>query len=267
MRLRVLTFNLMGVRHGWFEERRTATLAGLKGCRPDVVCFQEATILRHQTSEHLSFYHQAKELGSSISLNHVAFTPYGNPIKEITDDEGGIAIVAKFPIVEVRSRQLVPGPDEKGDARVALFLSFETKSGNFHIINAHLSWRPEEAATRFAQMKVIQEELARCRLADRSVRAILCGDLNATEDEPSILGLRDFLHDSYRIMHPEVKGFTWESRNPLTAHSNLADRRVDYILCTKEAKILSSEIVLDQAAPVFPSDHFGVLTELEWEGI
>jgi endonuclease/exonuclease/phosphatase family metal-dependent hydrolase len=54
----------------------------------------------------------------------------------------------------------------------------------------------------------------------------------------------------------------------VTANGSVASRRVDYILVTQaSAHVLASRVVLDRPGHadgvLWPSDHYGVLTEVE----
>jgi endonuclease/exonuclease/phosphatase family metal-dependent hydrolase len=147
--------------------------------------------------------------------------------------------------------------------RVAMFATLASPSGLLEVATTHLSWRPEENEVRLIQAGMMLQEFLANRDSPRAGRVLL-GDLNATEDEPAIRLLTEHFRDAYRTVHPGEPGLTWDNRNPLTRDWNLPDRRIDYILCTRETRIRSCDVVLKDPSPDYPSDHCGVFANLEW---
>jgi endonuclease/exonuclease/phosphatase family metal-dependent hydrolase len=112
---------------------------------------------------------------------------------------------------------------------------------------------------------------------------VMCGDFNCTPDSlvhqfltgrASLLGRGTYWRDAYQRRHPHSDGFTWGARNPNVARNVERDRRIDYIFVGPmqdrgPGAILHARVVLDLADEdqVFPSDHFGVLTEIALETV
>lgn len=257
MRVRVVTLNLKGLGHGWFEERGEAVVRGLRELTPDVVCFQETTVRYEQV-----LYDQAAVIGAVLGLPVVAFSPYGNPIEVMSREHGGIALVSRWPIRTAHGRRL-PSGQMPPDARTALLITLSAPDGELHIATTHPSWRPDETELRLMQIGVLLEHITRSGWCRPNARTILAGDLNATDHEPAISLLSDQLTDTFRSLHPREPGFTWLRENPLT-DGHEPDRRLDYIFCNRTAKVLDARVVLDAADPVFPSDHAAVFAEIEW---
>ena len=109
----------------------------------------------------------------------------------------------------------------------------------------------------------------------RSHPPIVCGDFTAepTSDEIRMLtgeaavpvdGLVFF--DTFRVAG-EGEGNTWDARNPFAAAEHEQDRRIDYVFAgwrrdDGTGSAVSSRVVGDVPVDgVWPSDHFGVLTE------
>ena len=259
MRVRCVTINLKGLDYGWFEGRSDALIDGLRQHDPDIVCFQESTICQHTP-----IYNQARDIGAALGLENCIFGPYGNPAEIVTHDQGGIALISRFAISDVRGRRLPPGHRGQSDARSALFVLLHSPRGELGVITTHLSWRPEEAEVRLMQMGLLLSEISRNPWAPSSEKVILLGDLNATSEEPAIQAIFEHMKDAFCVAHPNEPGYTWSSRNPLTREVNLADRRIDYIFSDRNATIRTCDVILDKPTPVFPSDHFGIFAELEW---
>lgn len=257
--MRFLTYNLAGLGHRWFEERADVATRGLRALAPDVICFQEATVRHSEKS-----YHQALAIAHGIDLRYVAFAPYGNTVEMVSHDEGGIAIASRWPFVTCRSRKLPPGHDHARDARSALFVTIDAPGGEVHVCNTHFSWKPEESDVRLVQMGIVLNEFLCCGWTDPASRAILAGDFNATEDEPAILFAEEKLRDAFRARNPDVHGFTWSHDVPRNREWNDPSRRLDYVFCPEGVPLRDARVVLDKPDPVFGSDHFGVLAEIDW---
>ncbi len=254
MRVRCATINLRGIGERWFEERFQATLVGLKKHNLDLVCFQECTV--HHEGEKI--YDQAAEIGAGIGLPYSAFAPYGNPVEVMSRDQGGIGFASRWPIACIRNRRLCPGHDHIHDVRVAIVAKLLAEKP-LEIATTHLSWRPDEAEVRLMQMGMLLHELS------SDTPLLLLGDLNAVETEPAVEILKDReLKDAFRMLHPTEAGFTWNNENPLTAFYKLENRRIDYIFCGESANVHSCEVILDKPSPVYASDHFGVMADIEW---
>jgi endonuclease/exonuclease/phosphatase family metal-dependent hydrolase len=252
MIFRCVTFNVKGVGAQWHEKRFEALVSQLRPLNADIICFQESTICYENSRS----YDQAQAIGKAIGLNVSAFTPYGNLNEVGSHHRGGVALVSRWPIGTFRSRRLCSGRDNQYDIRAAMFATILAPEGKIEIANTHLSWKPDESGYRLRQMEMIFQEM--------SPDSILFGDLNATEDEPAIRMVAPHFQDAFRVLNPTDEGITWDGNNPLTKGSILPDRRIDYIFVPQSMIIKESKIVLNQPAPIFPSDHYGVMAELEF---
>ncbi len=262
---RLVTFNLQGLGGGWFDGRSRAVIDGLAACRPDVVCFQETTIRHADTQEGgKRLYHQAKTIGDAIGLPHVAFAPYGNPVEVMSADQGGVAVAARWPFTGVRNRRLPSASHHPPDARVALIAVLATPFGELEVATTHLSWHPEHTEVRMVQMGLVLDELARAECCAPGSRAVLLGDLNATDDEPCIELASQRLVDAWAAARPKEPGYTWVASNPHAHDFEAPDRRLDYAFVPRGVELAAVELVLEQGEPVQPSDHYGLLVELHW---
>ena len=45
---------------------------------------------------------------------------------------------------------------------------------------------------------------------------------------------------------------------------SIPDRHLDYIFCSRDARVLRCSVVLDRPSPVYSSDHYGVFAELDF---
>jgi endonuclease/exonuclease/phosphatase family metal-dependent hydrolase len=261
MRVRCITLNLEGLEHDWFGTRFEVVTAGLRKYRPDIVCFQESTVCYSS-----GIYNQAQAIGEAAGLDSVAFTPYGNPTEIMSPNQGGIAVISRWPIRATRNRRLPTAHDSPPDARVALLVTFQTPTGTLDIVNTHLSWQPTEGPLRLTQLGMVIDEFSSNEWTDPDSRALLVGDFNATEQEPAIHLANERLNDVFRTLHKNEPGYTWIGSNPLNrTWKNMPDRRLDYIFCPRNVHVRRAQIIFDGSnGSKCASDHFGLLADLEW---
>lgn len=259
MHLRCITLNLEGLSHRWFEKRGASLIEHLRPYRPDVLCLQETTFRNSSPN-----YNQAQHIGEQLALHYTTFAPYGNPIEVMSSDQGGIAVVSRWPFLSMRIRRLPSGHDQPPDSRVALIASIEAPGGPLHVVTTHLSWRPEDTQVRLVQMGLVLDDFVREHWVTPGERTVLTGDFNAVEDEPAILLLSERLQDTFRERHPGDPGYTWTKTNPL-AGGNAPDRRLDYIFCPQDVEIHRADVILNKPGTPYLSDHFAVYAELSWK--
>lgn len=257
MELRVLTLNLKGLESGWTEARRDALARQLPGLAPDLIAVQEVAI-REQP-----FYHQALDLAQILGMTAVAYAPYGNPEEVTSPVQGGVALIARWPLQLVENRRLPPG-SRHPDNRVALLLSTMHPEGPLNLAVTHLSWPPEDSAPRQSQLATIMARAREYGWLAHASRFLLLGDLNAPPDDPGIHGLSPPLQDAWQVVHPDEPGATWSRANPLAGDYPLPSRRLDYILADPGAEVLDCRVVLDAVPDGVVSDHFGVIATLRW---
>jgi endonuclease/exonuclease/phosphatase family metal-dependent hydrolase len=103
--------------------------------------------------------------------------------------------------------------------------------------------------------------------------SLLMGDFNTPETSKVLATLRTeagFI-DAFRIVNPEASGATVWQR--IESQHSTVSKRVDFILLLNgtesTASVRSSRIVLDRpgqlpdGSALWPSDHYGVLAEVE----
>lgn len=254
--LRVVTLNLWGDR-GRPARRLEVVAEGLRALEPDMVALQEVREgpLTAQATT------LSRLLGLYPAFGAVEASSGGGPL--------GNAVLSRFPVVTSANLKL-PGTGE--DQRGALQVSVETPCGQVRLTSCHLSWEPEAAPVREAQVLAL-EELTR---APSSVHVLLAGDFNASPQSravrflcglDSIDGRGTFFRDAWARRHPSDEGFTWSAGNPNAVRWIEQNRRIDYIFVRGaptvrgERTVEEARIVFDQPAAdgTWPSDHFGVL--------
>jgi endonuclease/exonuclease/phosphatase family metal-dependent hydrolase len=261
--LRVATLNLWG-EQGPHERRLALAAAGFAGITPDVVALQEVRAIEGRLPN------QAATLAQRLGLDYVfcPATPWGG-------GQEGVALLART-ILTADSTEL-PGATDT-ERRVVLMVTCETAAGPVNVYTTHLNYRLHDGLTRERQVLAI-DDFIRAHPSDRP--QILMGDFNATpahdeirflRGQTTLAGRRTYYQDAFARLHPHDPGTTWAVRNPYTdrLHWLEPDRRLDYVFVTPERSdgrglIHLCRIVLDQpdADGVFPSDHFGVMADVQ----
>lgn len=268
----VVTFNVL---HGgpWsgftgdgqrLSDRLEIAAEVLAALRPDVLALQEASVSRRLGN-------LPERLARRLGLHHVhapATTHvFGDGLlsRLVIGALGfreGPAILSRFPIVFSEVYAL-PRCDSVLDPRVVLRARLGSPWGPLDVFSAHTS-------RDTCQVHRVAEVVGRHR---NGLPSILMGDFNNVESSPAIqaLTVQSGFIDSYRHANPDRRGAT--ARQRLDAPTATAARRIDYVFVVPglevHGQVRASRVVLDQphrlpdGSLLWPSDHYGVLTELE----
>jgi endonuclease/exonuclease/phosphatase family metal-dependent hydrolase len=265
--LRLLTLNIWSHHPPW-PTRKRLIQQGLVAESPDLVALQEVL------QPHGPGTAQADELAEGLGYR-VVFSRACRLTSPVKADYG-IALLSRFPIREHRT-ELLPTPPEL-EPRALLYALCSVKVGVLPVLVTHLSWEPELAHVRAVQLahiaSYVQKELAvlPARLPPHVaiLPPVLLGDLNMPPESPE---LRAFLRDTGFIdcfaAAGQGAGLTMDGRNPgATKDGVLLDGRIDYLMLgpapPELIRVRSARLCLDRdEAGVFPSDHFGVVADLE----
>jgi endonuclease/exonuclease/phosphatase family metal-dependent hydrolase len=273
--IRVLTWNLWW-RYGPWQQRREAIAATLAEVGPDVCGLQEVW---GNAQENL-----AADLAARLGMHWCwAQVPLPEHWQRRHGEEFAIgnAVLSRWPIAEQNQLWLPTGDTD--ERRVALHASIDAPAGVLPFFTTHLTYRPGGSALRVAQVHSLaafvgQHSLTDESSVDSSYPPVVTGDLNAEPDsdelrllgglltEPAVPG--QALIDAWRYAASGDPGFTWDLRNGYLAESAIPNSRIDYILAglPLEGRGRVRSVGLAGTAPVsevWPSDHFGVVAELQ----
>jgi endonuclease/exonuclease/phosphatase family metal-dependent hydrolase len=246
------------------ERRLEMVGEALAGLRPDVIALQEASVSRRLGNV-------PERLAGRLGLHHV-YAPatshvFGDGLLSrlivgVLGFHEGPAILSRFPIV-ARQVHALPRCDSYLDPRVVLRARLDTPWGLVDVFSAHTS-------RDSCQVRRVAELVGQGR---NGLPSVLMGDFNNVETSVAIQALTDeagFI-DTYRRANPDARGATVWQR--LDAPVTTASRRVDYVFLIPgldvRGRVRGSRVILDtphrlpEGSPLWPSDHYGVLTELE----
>ncbi len=274
--LRVVTFNLYhggpfsGLTGRDHQLERRLALVGeeLKALRPDIVGLQEASAGRGRGDV-------AGRLAAALGFFH-AYAP-ANPrpfggervaraLAALLNFSEGPAIASRFPVRDWRVHRLPRCAGTVGESRAVLSATLDTPWGALEVSSAHTRGDP-------CQTRVVADLLSR---EARPLPALLMGDFNAGDGSPALAPFTESARfvDAFRVVNPMEPGPTaWQ---PLDVVEATASRRVDRIYLVPGERIrgsvLSSRVILNQPRRLadggflWPSDHYGVLAEVEIVG-
>jgi endonuclease/exonuclease/phosphatase family metal-dependent hydrolase len=271
--LRVVTYNLLhdGAGSGFLdghthlEERLEMAIRELQTLDPDIVAVQEASDSRRHGNvpERL-----ARALGFHVvfapATEHLfGLRPFNRLVVGLLGFKEGSAILSRFPIMASEVYEL-PRCGSWIDRRILLRVALSTAWGPLQVFSTHTA-RGDEC-----QMERVGE-IVRDRLG--AGPSLLMGDFNMPETSKVLTTLRreaGFV-DAFRIANPTALGPTVWQR--IEAPDATVSQRVDFILFLNgrdsRATVRSSRVVLDSpgylpdGSALWPSDHYGVLSEID----
>jgi endonuclease/exonuclease/phosphatase family metal-dependent hydrolase len=271
--LRVVSYNILhgGVLSGLngkdedLEARLRISVEQLRALDADIIGLQEASTSRQRGNV-------AQRLARELGYHHHAYAPtlfrffslelINRHVSWLFNFTEGPAIVSRFPIVGWEFYGL-PRCNGYFDPRVLLHATVRTPWGDVGIASTHTS-------RGFCQAERVAELMEERRGVYASV---LMGDFNAVEGSTGILRLTHQAGyvDAFRAANPGDVGPT--VFQAVRAPGPTVRRRVDFVFLvpghTVPGRVLSSRVVLntpgtlENGQVLWPSDHYGVLAELD----
>jgi len=270
--LRYLSYNVLhgGVLSGLtgddedLEARFRIAAEELRALDADIIGVQEASWSRARGDV-------AERLARELGFHHVyapalfRITPvdwFNRLVNWIMNFSEGPAVLSRFPIVASETLDL-PRCNGFVDPRVLLHVTVRTPWGDLGVAATHTSRGFCEAEHVAALMQARRAPLP----------LVLMGDFNSGEESPGIRTLtgRAGFVDAFRAANPSAPGLTvWQA---IHAPTPTVRRRVDYVFLlpgrVAPGRVRASRVVLDtprrleDGKILWPSDHYGVLAELE----
>jgi endonuclease/exonuclease/phosphatase family metal-dependent hydrolase len=244
------------------EARLRIVVEELRALDPDVVGIQEASIGRRRGNV-------AQRLAAQLGFHH-AHVPvrwfdweWMNRLTAwILDIREGPAILSRYPILEWEAHHLAHCAGRM-EPRALVYARLQTPWGELPVASAHTS-------RGFCEAREVAAILQHRR---GLLPTVLMGDFNSTEDSAGIRVLTNgagFV-DTFRSANPDAEGATvWQH---VYSPDSTVRRRVDFLFMLPGSagagRVLGSRVVLDRPRPLdggrvlWPSDHYGILTELD----
>ncbi|WP_405732601.1 endonuclease/exonuclease/phosphatase family protein [Streptomyces sp. NBC_01537] len=240
--MRVATLNIW-CRRGPWADRLQLIRAGIRYLAPDVLALQE--VIRDRDGC------QAHELAAGLGY-HVAYAPAAG--------RQGNALLSRHPVVAQYTLPL-PGAD-RAEPRSLLCARLATPGGELPVYVTHLAWKANESELRQEQVRFITEHVEK---EAPEGTAVLAGDFNACPGAPEITQLTTTgWTDAWAHAGDGTDGHTFDRANDYAREWDEPDQRLDYLF-VREGSLTPRSTRLAFADPhdgVWPSDHFGVMTDL-----
>ncbi len=181
--------------------------------------------------------------------------------------EAGLVLISRFPIFENQTlKYKTVSPYEQQD-RQALLAGFELKGKKILTVNTHLAWRTKDKYIRLQQVQELLQSIV-----SKGYPALLVGDFNDVRGSSAINEIENAGYvDLCSLLHPGKQIITWDNQNLfIQTHSvKFPDRQIDFLFLHKKLiepnRVKSCEIIFNRPNQngIYPSDHYGVLAELE----
>jgi endonuclease/exonuclease/phosphatase family metal-dependent hydrolase len=291
-RLRVATLNLWN-RSGPWSDRLALIRYELRRLLPDVIGLQE--VLRRVPPGELpdgvwSVANEVPDDGIADQASVVAAGTHGFVAYARAMDYGsglafGNAVASRYPIVDHEVFAL-PG-EETGEGRSLLYALVEHPAGRLPVFVTHLNWKLHHGSVRLRQVRFICDrvrELAPTGADEKRLPPVLMGDFNAAPDADEIRyltglatvdGSSVYFADAWVYGGDDTPGYTFDRKNRFAALAHEPPRRIDYIFVRGpdsklrgeplETRLAFAESVPGDDGPLWPSDHFGLVTDLSVE--
>lgn len=270
--LRVATLNIWN-RSGPWEERLALIRRQLTQLEPDLLGLQE--VLRLTFPE--GSQDQAQQIVEDLEASPLPHIAYGTA----KDLGGGLhfgnALASRWPILHQEVHPL-PQPEGHDERRSVLYARVGSPHGELPVFVTHLNWKLHEGSIRVRQVRFLADLIMdRAPLSDGGYPPVLLGDFNAEPDSDEIRFLKGFatidgrsvfFADCWHWAGDGGPGATFDRRNPYAAVAHEPPRRIDYIFVRGPDARFRGEPVRCRLAfhepdgEVWPSDHFGLVTEL-----
>jgi endonuclease/exonuclease/phosphatase family metal-dependent hydrolase len=265
--MRVVSWNLWWRFGDAWRERGRGILSTLETLRPDIAGLQE--VWGDAATNHAD--QLAERLGMHAAFAAPSLPPPPDP-PERPDQAGlevGVAVLSRWPILEVRRHRL---PSRHRPEIVALEAVVDHPGGPLHVVASCIDWEREYAAQRLAQTRALAALLTD-PARDGPLPVLLTADLNAPPATPEIRALTDVLVDAWVAAGGATDaGHTLRSANPLAPRGAwwLLDQRIDYVLAragtpARPVVVERASVAGEPRAGLHPSDHDAVVADFRLE--
>ncbi|HEX9615552.1 MAG TPA: endonuclease/exonuclease/phosphatase family protein, partial [Bacteroidota bacterium] len=245
--LKVMTFN---IRYGtapdgdnsWIR-RRGLTAAVIREHSPDVIGLQEA--LRFQIDELREEFPEYSELGVGRDDGQGAgeYSAILYRTSELWPDTGGTFWFSDTPFL---AGSMTWGNRYPRVCTWAIFTE-RTTENSVAVFNLHWDHESQTSRQRSAELliRAVNESAA-------GVPLVVMGDFNAGEQNPAVLFVRQYLWDSFRMLHEKDSlAGTYHAFRGTTS-----GEKIDHIFVGPQLTVAEAAIIRTDFNGRYPSDHF-----------
>jgi endonuclease/exonuclease/phosphatase family metal-dependent hydrolase len=238
-----------------WTERHTAISSQISSYNADIIGMQE--VLVHQRQQLLADLPAFASVG--VGRDDGIDAGEFSPIFYKTD---------RFQLLVSSTFWLSPTPEipSKGwDAalnRICTYAQFSDlqSKDTFWVFNTHFDHVGEIARMKSAEL-ILQKIKEVTKGTNQAV--IFCGDLNLTDDHPTISFLQSQMKDAL-LVAKKVKTKVNQTFNNFDLTTS-ASKRIDYIFTNEMISVKSLETIIEPFGVSYPSDHFPIIANLEFK--
>ncbi len=183
-----------------------------------------------------------------------------------TFEDYGVVVLSRIPIRRLKL-YVLPGSMARRAVVAECFLNGEM----LQVAVTHLESYKHSTQVRIAQLHAIY------RFLEESENALIMGDFNFCSSWPENSLLDQRYSDLWGVLRPDEPGYTEDTEiNRMRAFVTRKHKQVRFdrmLLRSKRPGWSASKVARLGMAPiasglplVFPSDHFGLVSRLEWQG-
>ena len=251
-RLKIASFNVLSDR---YESERTQTakripviIEHLRQCDADIIALQEVT---PRLLEIL--------LGEDwVHSYHISESPKGETL-----EWHGLLLLSRLPFILVEYRY-----SQRKRVLVGKWL-LNGKPLNVAVVHFTSDYNKNAIAVRSQQLTILLEYL-KTQPGD----SLIIGDFNIKGNEQAEILTQSNFIDIWQTLHPDDAGYTFNPQsNPLAELMSLTGipARLDRMMLrsqepdwiSHQIELFACEAIPDTEGKIYPSDHFGILTQLE----
>lgn len=246
MTVRLLQWNI------WYKENIENILKTIKHINPDIICIQELNII----SEFDYYLDKGKVIGDNLNMYYYFEVAQSKGEKPKCSQGNGI--FSKFAI-EDKYYSFIQNPptkliDASSEGRIYIEVCLNINGYQLRVGTTHMSY-----TKYFINTKKKKREVTRLLdiLEGKKGNYIFAGDLNSRPYSFTIKQISKYLKNC----GPDIKEKTWTTK-PFNYHSFKETElkwRLDYVFCTRDIHILSSQVI---NTPF--SDHLPILIEFKF---
>jgi endonuclease/exonuclease/phosphatase family metal-dependent hydrolase len=260
--MKIATINILFKLNYW-TQRRQLLIAGLKAENPDIIALQEVSL-----SEDTAAW-----IAEQLNIPYI----YKAIPKEVCDSDlpFGLAILSRYPIEKTAAINL------KHQGRIAQYAQIKLDDHKSIVIcNGHYFWHPGSHKKRNKQIQMMLNWLAEF---PETMPIISVGDFNGTPETSGIALVKEKYQSAYQVYHGQEPEYTcptpldqisWKKRIRQFWRTLIFNRSwklwrgtLDYIFINQRLQVRDCRVILNQPAAnnryLYPSDHFGIVADLE----
>jgi len=263
MQMRIMTFNVRGSFHddganSW-ENRRELSIATIKKYTPDIIGFQEAQSGNLQTfdSELATYANERGPISIRKTERYHHVPIYWQRDSFIKVGGGG------FYLSETPDEWSIGWNASYARAATWVRLQHNTTGIGFFVLNTHFNHEPDNHHSRTESAKLIVNRLQ--SIAPLTEPVVVMADFNARpgSEAHKVFIANGFQDTYYQARHMQDVN-TFHGFN--LAKFSYEDLRIDWILIKDGRQKFTTkrcDVISDNAKPLYPSDHYPVLAEVE----